>query len=316
MKPILNPMPFQGNLHKNKYFEGWYLKHVSKDRSLVLSFIPGVSLTPGDRHSFIQIIDGISGKTWYVRYPLETFQWDKDTFSVSVGASKFSLDGCSISIDEKDLKIEGTLNYSDTEYYPRTQSHPGIMGWFSFIPGLECRHDVLSMNHCTSGSLRMNGKLLDFTQGSGYIEKDWGWNFPSSYLWIQCNSFDEPGVSFMLAVAHIPLFPFGKKGFTGFLGFLQARGKVRTFGTWNKWKIKSCLFPGNGRGTVELSDGRERITCRVESSTAGLLKAPARGAMSQVVKESINASVFLEITDKDGKTFALEGHPGGFEQRV
>jgi tocopherol cyclase len=201
------------------------------------------------------------------------------------------------------------------EFYPRSPGHPGIMGWFSFIPGLECRHDVLSMNHVTSGTLHMNGKLLDFTGGSGYIEKDWGWNFPSSYIWIQCNNFDESGVSFMLAVARVPLGPFGAKGFVGFLGFLQARGQVRTFGTWNRWKVKSCLFPGGGKGIAVLSDGHEQITCRVVSSGAGLLKAPVKGGMSQIVKESINASVFIEINDKDGTVLSLEGHPGGFEQR-
>lgn len=125
-------MHFQGNLHKT-------------------------------RHCFIQVIDG---NTWYVRYPLETFQWSREAFSVSAGSS--------ISIDEKDLKIERSLNYSGMESYPRSPGHPGIMGWFSFIPGLECRHDVFSMNHITTGTLQMNGKLLDFTQGTGYIEKDRG----------------------------------------------------------------------------------------------------------------------------------------------
>lgn len=315
MKTILNPMPFQGSLHKKKYFEGWYLKHVSKDRTAVLSFIPGISLAPEDRHCFIQVIDGISGKTWYVKYPLETFRWSRKTFSVSAGYSEFSLDGCSVNIDETDLKITGTLTYCEMEYYPRSLVHPGIMGWFSFIPGLECRHDVLSMNHRTAGALQVNGNVLDFTGGCGYIEKDWGWNFPSSYIWIQCNSFNEPGTSFMLAVARIPLGPFGGKGFTGFLGFLQTRSTVRTFGTWNCWHIKHCLFPGDGGGTVELTGGRERIVCRVQSSTAGVLKAPAKGAMSQAVKESINASVSIEITGGNDGDFSLEGLPGGFEQR-
>jgi len=308
-------MPFQGNLSKKHYFEGWYLKHVSKNRSRVLSFIPGVSLTPEDRHCFIQIIDGISGKTWYVRYPLETFGWSTDEFSVQVGGSVFSVNGCSVNIDEKDLNISGSLDYSETESYPRTAGHPGIMGWFSFIPGLECRHDVLSMNHTIQGTLQMNGELLDFTSGSGYIEKDWGRNFPSTYIWIQCNDFDEPGVSFMLAVARVPLIPGGGAGILGFLGFLQVRGKVRTFGTWNRWKLVRCRFPGDGRGTVELSDGHDSIVCRVESSHAGVLKAPEKGAMSLAVKESVNAFVFIEVETAEGETCSLKGQPGGFEQR-
>ncbi|MCK9170137.1 MAG: hypothetical protein M0P01_06945 [Treponema sp.] len=315
MQTILNPMPFQGNLHKRTYFEGWYLKHVSKDKSCVLSFIPGVSLTPDDRCCFIQVIDGISGKTWYIKYPLETFQWNRDIFFVSAGTSTFSLDGCSINIDESDLKITGTLHYSGMQCYPRTPAHPGIMGWFSFIPRLECRHDVLSMNHTVSGTLQINGNSLDFTEGSGYIEKDWGWNFPSSYIWIQCNNFDEQETSFMMAVARVPIGLFAGKGILGFLGFLQTGKKVRTFGTWNKWTIQSCVFPGTGEGTVMLTDGHERIDCHVKSSSGGILKAPAKGAMSQIVKESINASLSVRITEKNGAVILLEGHPGGFEQR-
>jgi|WetSurMetagenome_2_1015567.scaffolds.fasta_scaffold20083_1 hypothetical protein len=119
----------------------------------------------------------------------------------------------------------------------------------------------------------------------------------------------------MLAVARVPSCPFGGKGFVGFLGFLQARGHVRTFGTWNRWKVEICTFSGDGKGTVVLSDDHEQIICRVVSSRGGLLKAPERGAMNQGVKESINASVYLEIKDKDGIVFSLEGHPGGFEQR-
>jgi tocopherol cyclase len=315
MQPILNPMPFQGNLHKRKYFEGWYLKHVSKDRFCVLSFIPGVSLTPGDRCCFIQVIDGISDKTWYVRYPLETFKWNSDIFSVSAGNSTFSLNGCSININENDLKIAGNLNYSEMQFYPRTLGHPGIMGWFSFIPGLECRHDVLSMNHTVSGTLQMDGKFLDFTESTGYIEKDWGWNFPSSYIWIQCNNFNEPETSFMMAAARVPIGLLSGKGILGFLGFLQTGKKVRTFGTWNRWTVKNCLFTGDGKGTVILSDGHERIDCRVNSSSEGILKAPAQGSMSQTVKESITASISIRITGKDGAVISLEGYPGGFEQR-
>jgi len=308
-------MPFQGNLHRKRYFEGWYLKHVSKDKSRVLSFIPGVSLTPGDKHCFIQVLEGISGKTWYIRYPLEGFKWNRDEFSISVGASEFSLSGCSLGIDEEDLKISGTLNYFKIGFYPRSAGHPGIMGWFSFIPGLECRHDVLSMNHIVRGLLHVNGETLDFDEGRGYIEKDWGRNFPSSYIWIQCNDFDEAGASFMIAVARVPLGPFGGKGILGFLGFLQARGEVRTFGTWNRWQLRRCIFPGDGKGVVQLADGRESITCRVVSSRAGILKAPERGQMSQIVKESVNASITLEIYKGKGDTFALNGQPGGFEQR-
>jgi tocopherol cyclase len=74
---IYRPEIFQGNMKKKNYFEGWYFKHVSQDLKHVLSFIPGISLTENDPHSFIQVINGITGKTEYISYPLDEFIWDK-----------------------------------------------------------------------------------------------------------------------------------------------------------------------------------------------------------------------------------------------
>ncbi len=51
-----NPIIFQGSLHKKNYFEGWYYKQVSSDQKTSLSFIPGISLSEHDPHSFIQYI--------------------------------------------------------------------------------------------------------------------------------------------------------------------------------------------------------------------------------------------------------------------
>ena len=133
----MNPGSYRGKHKKKNYFEGWYLKHVSADKSQVLSFIPGISLSRDGNHCFIQVIDGIRGQTWYIRYPLETFEPDFSSFSVTVGDSLFSQEGCRIRIETDDVQISGELFYENAVEYPRSLAHPGIMGWFSFIPGME-----------------------------------------------------------------------------------------------------------------------------------------------------------------------------------
>lgn len=45
IKKIYFPILFQGNLNKKNYFEGWYYKLVNKDKTISLSFIPGINLT-------------------------------------------------------------------------------------------------------------------------------------------------------------------------------------------------------------------------------------------------------------------------------
>ena len=46
------------NSKKNKFFEGWYFKHVSKDYQSHLVVIPGISINEKDAHAFIQLITG------------------------------------------------------------------------------------------------------------------------------------------------------------------------------------------------------------------------------------------------------------------
>lgn len=312
MKTILNPSPFKGNLRKKKYFEGWYLKHVSGDEGSIYSFIPGISLSPGDRHSFIQVINGITGETWYFRYGEELFKADRKNFHVTVGDSSFSLEGCRLNLDSPELQISGFLAYSDASLYSRSLTHPGIMGWFSFVPGMECRHDVLSMSHYMSGELFINGKKTSFDGGKGYIEKDWGWNFPRQYSWIHCNHFDDSDTSFLIAVAVIPLGPIK---FTGFLGFFSWKGHTRVFGTWNRWKLKEITYSDPLNGRIELQGPGETIVCRVEGKPGGILKAPEKGAMSRVIKESINSVIYLEYRGPDHSVHKFKGTPAAFERR-
>ena len=60
------------------------------------------------------------------------------------------------------------------------------MGPFRFLPGMECSHGVISMGHALEGTLTLNGAVLDFAGGTGYVETDRGRSFPSAYLWTQC----------------------------------------------------------------------------------------------------------------------------------
>ena len=96
---------FQGNLSKKNYFEGWYFKNVSADNNSVYAFIPGVSLADGDSHSFIQIINGISGETQYIAYDIKDFKWKKDKLWVQVGSSVFTDKYIDINIDNKDKAL-------------------------------------------------------------------------------------------------------------------------------------------------------------------------------------------------------------------
>lgn len=294
---VYHPIIFQGNLNKNRYFEGWYFKHVSANREHVFSFIPGVALTKNDKHAFIQVIDGISGNTWNVKYPLFKFSYSKHEFKVSVGKSSFSEKGIQLDIETEDLKIKGELFYSDLVKYPSSVFSPGIMGWYSFVPFMECKHGIGSVLHDLKGSLSINNTEINFTKGTGYIEKDWGSSFPESWIWLHCNTFNQSGSSFTFSVAKIPwLGSF----FIGHICFLYAQGKFHLFATYNGSKITKLAFHAPVL-EIEIKNKTHTLKVKAVQNRSGDLKAPVVGEMNRIIKESVDSEIEIELFNSENK---------------
>ena len=78
------------------------------------------------------------------------------------------------------------------------------MGWYSYVPTMECFHGILSMDHELNGHLQINDLAIQFDGGRGYMEKDWGRNFPQNWIWAQSNKFEIPGLSISASLATIP----------------------------------------------------------------------------------------------------------------
>ncbi len=204
---IWRPETFQGHSKKNNYFEGWYFKLIDQSRKTVIAIIPGIAIGKNkqDSHSFIQFIDAVSGQTEYFQFPFEDFSPNINAFDVNIGVNHFSDSDIHINLNNEKTTICGQLQFSNITKYPKSFLHPGIMGPFSFIPGMECYHGIVNISHTISGTLTINGIEVDMTGGEGYIEKDWGKSFPDSWIWLQANHFENSTTSFMFSVAHIPL---------------------------------------------------------------------------------------------------------------
>ncbi len=307
---VFSPEIFQGNLKKTHYFEGWYHKHVSHGLHEVYSFIPGVSLTKEDPHCFIQIIHGISAKTYYIRYPLEDFTFDKNNYRVEIAGSSFSSARMDLDISDSSIRIKGVLNYSYQIRYPNFIFSPGIMGWYSFVPFMECKHAVVSVNHILEGKLKINDKFIDFTGGKGYIEKDWGTSFPSDWLWMQCNNFSSTEASLMLSIARIPWLG---SYFIGFLCFLYLNKSFYLFNTYNKSRL---LKSGEDqeRLSLELKNKNSRLVIKIDTKKYGNLVAPKHGKMKRMIKESIDSECEVFLYDKSGNLlFNEKGKRAGLE---
>ncbi|HSV96411.1 MAG TPA: tocopherol cyclase family protein [Spirochaetota bacterium] len=297
-----NPAVFQGTLERDGYFEGWYFKQVSADLRRVLAFIPGISLS-GDRHAFIQMINGMTGESRYFSYDLSEFRWSNDRFEIGIGACRFSAEGMSLDIASRGTRVKGALEFVDTRPYPVKILSPGIMGWYSFVPSMECYHGVVSMGHRLSGSITIDSDTIGFEGGRGYIEKDWGVSFPESWIWLQGNTFPGREASFMLSIAKIP---WRRRHFNGFLCFLYEGGSLYRFMTYTGARIDEIRMD-DGRLFVTLSDRRYRLSVKARQLATGALAAPAMGTMNRPIKECGNASLEVRLEDSAGRVF-FEGN--------
>lgn len=311
LKKIWHPERFQGNLKRKKYFEGWYFKIADRSLRNIYAVIPGISMTEhdNDSHCFIQVLDGIKAQSRYFRYPLGDFSYSKKGFEITVANSTFSNSGMHLDIDDKDIRITSELNFSENTGWPKKLFSPGAMGWYSYLPFMECYHGVVSMDHKIGGILSFGGIKIDFTGGRGYIEKDWGTSFPEGWIWLQSNNFSKEKTSIMLSVAKIP---FRSYSFTGFICGLLIKDDFHIFATYNGSTIKNIKVQDKGAEIVINSSGKE-LSIKALSKKSAVLASPKQGSMEGRIDESMDASVTINLKEKGIDIFEDTGYASGLE---
>jgi tocopherol cyclase len=310
LRKIFNPSLFQGSLSKDNYFEGWYFKHVAVKTEDAFAVIPGISLS-ADSHAFIQYIDGASGKSAYFRYNIDEFSYDRSKFFIRIGSSVFTSTGIGLDLKNHNMSINGKIEYTDMATLPPTLLRPGIMGWYSYIPGMECNHGIISLNHFLAGTIYVNGRKKSFSGGKGYIEKDWGTSFPESWLWLQCNNFRDEYISVMISVAKIP---WRGNFFIGFIAFVHFRGKTEIFATYNRAKVEYLRKSSEHKIEILLSKGKKKLQALISRKESIPLKAPVDGQMINRIKESISSEVTIEYSDNGKIVYSGNGIRAGFEE--
>jgi hypothetical protein len=307
---LYNPEVFQGSLRRKNYFEGWYFKQVTGDLSDTVAIIPGISTVKNDPHSFIQVMNGSTGFTDYIRYPLEDFRWKINNFFVKIGSSTFSRSGITLNIKSDNTSLSGKINFRNVINYPKRIFSPGIMGWYSFVPFMECNHGIVSANHGLTGRISLNKSILIFDGGKGYIEKDWGVSFPEAWIWVQSNNFNDHDTSFMVSIAKIPWLG---RFFIGLISFLYLNKKFYLFSTYNR-SVFSDISNNKDTLHVTLKNDMHKLKITVIKNSFCDLKAPASGEMSRRIKESIDSELKLQMFDRQdilvyegtGKNVGLE----------
>lgn len=312
---ILHPEIFQGKFSKKHHFEGWYFKLVDEKSQNIYAIIPGISIDKKtESHSFIQIINGKTSETYYVPFALEDFTFNKKEFDIQVGGNRFNSKGIQLSLHHQEINIQGSLAFENLHPWPVSLFSPGAMGWYAYVPFMECYHGVVSFDHSLAGNLNISGKSISFDKGRGYIEKDWGKSFPQYYIWMQSNHFSQQGISLMASIAKIP---FLHKNFDGFIiGFLL-NYKLYKFTTYTGARLtKLQLTENEVHFKIQDKKYQLEVTAR-RDHPPGKLKSPLMGAMTQHIHESLTSVVQVKLSELKNKStnilFEGEGLNAGFE---
>jgi hypothetical protein len=291
-----------------RYFEGWYLKIVDKTEKYAFAFIPGISMSPdGTAHAFIQVLDGKQCTSAYHRFSSEDFLPSEYDFNLQLADNQFSTQSLTLNLPN----IVGQLQFQQIIPWTKMLGAPGIMGWFSFVPFMECYHGVVSMNHTLIGSLEINGEMVDFSGGRGYIEKDWGISFPRGWIWLQTNHFNNDlnaPISLIASVAHIP---FLGMHFIGYIVGFWFKGKLHRFATYTGAKMKAQLI--DNQVSLSFKDSQYQLDINATKAGTGNLISPIQGEMTGKVSESLQAIIHIRFFERGTLVFEGDGRNAGLE---
>ena len=308
IQTTLSPDAYHGNGKRAPFFEGWYFKLVDAGGDHALAIIPGIyhGVVPAHSHAFIMVVDPARGEVDVTQFPVEEFVALSDQFMVRIGGNIFSAESLTLNLKN----YSGQVRFKNNSPWPVSVSSPGVMGWFAWMPFMECYHGIVSMDHAIEGSLRLGNVSADFTGGRGYIEKDWGRSFPQTWIWLQANHFVTPGTSIFASVARIPWIGYD---FPGFIIGFQHDGVLHKFTTYNQSKLKR-VSAENGVHIVA-QNKTHRLEISAEPGPTILLPAPTKDrGMVPRVNESLEATVYIRLETIDGQLlFTGSSQHGGLE---
>jgi hypothetical protein len=315
LKTTMNPAAYHGHGKKPPFFEGWYYKIVDAKECRRYAVIPGVfkSVDPGKHHAFVQVLDGTTGFSTYHHYPAEEFWAAEGMLDLRIGPNRFAEDSISLEIESPERTVHGELSFRSLTPWPVRLTAPGTMGWYAWVPFMECYHGVVSLDHRIEGQLKIDGERIDFTGGRGYTEKDWGQAFPSAWIWFQSNHFEQPGTSLTASMAHIP---WVGSSFPGFIIGLWHDGQLYRFATYTGADT-SRLEIDDEAVLWTVQDRQNRLEMRATRPEGGLLQAPTPEDMGRRIVETLSAEVGVRLSAAvDGswrEVFAGSGKHGGLE---
>jgi hypothetical protein len=248
----------------------------------------------GKKSASIQVITD-SGAHW-LDYDYARLTVDRKNFRIRVGDSVFSRDGITVDIRRPDFFVSGNLRFGAL-----TPLKNDIMGPFDMYRSWNAG---TRMEYVSQRKRRIDdhGSMLSFHDALGYLEGDRGSSFPKKYIWTQCVSGD---CSVMLSVADIP---FLSARFTGIIGAILLNGREYRIATYKGARVLEMK-----NGTVTVRQGPYVLTAKLHSANASDLRAPDRGGMTRLIRESPACTAEYRFTRDEETLLHVISNRASFE---
>lgn len=282
-------------------FFGYYIKCAGKQDTIAVIF--GRAVCGKDKTAFIQIVT--RDNSYCENFDYEDSSVAKHGFEMHIGLNHVNEQGMTLNIDSEDLEVTAEVKFG--KFKPIKYD---AMGPFRFLPFMECRHMVVSMQHAIRGEISINGVTYTFGDGDvGYIEGDRGKSFPKKYFWSQANHND---ISVSASCAIIPYLGIR---FKGTICFIHVKGQEFRLATYLGASVKqfseSKLVIHQGRGNKKLSLEIEALDGK--PTNARSLLAPTRGKMNRTIHESVHRTVRYKLTQGAKTVFNFTSDRAAFE---
>lgn len=281
----------------SRRFEGYYFKQGTGKNAIAFIAATGQDRL-GMQFASVQVIT--PDITFTANYPPEKAQLRTGIPEIRIGPNRLGVGGLVVDIEGGGHSVWGALAFG-----PPTRPKTDVMGPFRFLPGLECRHSVISLLHEVRGQLIVDGLKRTYIGAPGYIEGDAGRSFPARYFWTHCFPPQSEPRSIMLSVAEVP-YAFSR--FTGVLAVIR----------FSYWELRLATYLSakvveNRDGRVVVRQGDWTLTTVFDLSRRAPLTAPVDGRMTRAVGECLSGWARYRLTKGRSAVFDFETQDASFE---
>lgn len=299
-------------------FEGWFIRITSASGETA-AVIPGLyrGRSPDNDYGFIQVVDGKTNQAGCFKFPSWRFD---DRGALRLGNSCFAPTQIELHPEDTQGIVSGMLRFENLRPWTGRAWPSPAMGWFSWLPGLQCHQAVISLRHGVEGSLQLNGRTVDFGGGIGYLEKTWGRSFPNAWLWGQCQHFDRGPLSLFFAIANVPLAGSPMRGVTA---ALMAEDRLWRWGSWRGERVQVQRASGTLKITLRGWTGRLEISVpgnladeedAERDVSSPNVSIPTEKGLELRVHERLDQPLEIRLFDRRRQLWAASGTLGAIDQ--